>query len=158
MITKPLLKLLNEQIGHELSASQAYLAVAVYFAKMGLDGWAAFFYRQSDEERGHAMKIVRFLVDTDGEFDFPAVSAAKPKFKSPLEAVEKCLKWEQQVTQQFHRMCDVALANKDYTTFQFLQWFVEEQVEEEATMQKLIQIIQIGSDLLTSEPFLPQPE
>jgi ferritin len=158
MITKPLLKLLNEQIGHELSASQTYLAVAVYFARMGLDGWAAFFYRQSEEERGHALKIVRFLVDVDADFDFPAVPAAKPKFKSALEAVQQCYAWEQTVTKQFHKMCDAALANKDYTTFQFLQWFVEEQVEEEATMQKLIQIAQIGTDLLTSEPFLPQPE
>lgn len=149
MISKPLRKLLHEQIGHELGASQAYLAAAVYFARQGLDGWADAFYKQSDEERGHALKIVRFLVDVGADFDFPALPVSKPDFKSALDVVEKSLAWEQGVTKQFHAMADAALANKDYTSFQFVQWFIEEQVEEEALMGKYADMIRSGENLFT---------
>jgi ferritin len=97
-------------------------------------------------------------VDVGAEFDFPAINVAKPDYQSPLDAVEKALAWERSVTRQFNEMCAVALENKDFTSFQFLQWFIEEQVEEEALMSKYIQMIKGGSDLFVLEEVLGEVE
>jgi ferritin len=155
MISPKLTKLLNAQIGHEFAASQQYLAMAVYFAQQSLDKLAKFFYDQSEEEREHALKIVRFLVDVGAEFNFPAVSEANPKFKSAPDVAKAALKYEQKVTAQFHKMAETALSEKDFTTFQFLQWFLEEQVEEEATMGKLVDLLSSGANLFIAETLLP---
>ncbi|AEB12246.1 ferritin [Marinithermus hydrothermalis] len=155
MISEKLREMLVDQIGAEHTAAQRYLAMAAYFARQGLDGWAAFFFRQSEEEREHAMRIVRFLLDVGADLTFPAVPEAQPRFASALEAVQKALAWEQEVTRSFHRMAETALAEKDYTTFQFLQWFIEEQVEEEATMGKLVQIVESGVNLFQAQAALP---
>lgn len=140
MISKKLQKMLAEQVGNELTASQAYMGMSIYFGLENNDTWANIFKEQSEEERGHAKKIVDFLVDTDTSFEIPAVPAGTTKYKSGLEVVEKALANEQQVTKQFHAMAEAALAEKDYTSFQFLQWFIEEQVEEESTMDRYITI------------------
>ena len=76
---------------------------------------------------------------------------ARPQFASALEAVQKALAWEQEVTRSFHRMAETALAEKDYTTFQFLQWFIEEQVEEEASFAKLLDVIEMSQNVLQVE-------
>lgn len=158
MISKELLHLLEAQVGHELEASHRYLGMAVYFAHQNLDGWAEWFYRQSEEERGHALRIIRFLVDVGAEFNLPAIAEVKTQFESPLEAVQKALAWEQQVTKQFHQMAQTALAQNDFTSFQFIQWFLEEQVEEEASMEKLVSIIQSGINLFQAESLLEREE
>jgi len=156
MIKPSLEQALNEQIGHELSASNAYLGIAIYFAGESLDRWAAFFYKQSEEERGHALKIVEFLVDVDATLRIPAVAEQATSYKSGLAAVQWSLENERTVTGQFHRMADMALAEKDYTTFQFLQWFINEQVEEESSMQKLIDLIKGEENLFIAEELLPK--
>ena len=155
MINPNLKQALNEQIGHELSASNAYLGIAAYFAGMSLDRWAAFFYKQAEEEREHAMKIVRFLIDVDADFSIPAVGEQTTTYGSGMDALQFARKNERDVTAQFHRMADMALAEKDYTTFQFLQWFISEQVEEESSMQKLIDLIKAESNLFRAEELLP---
>jgi ferritin len=140
MISKKLQTMLTEQVGHELAASQYYMGMAIYFGLENNDTWANIFKVQSEEERGHAKKIVDFLVDTDTKFDIPAIPLGTTKFASGLEVVEKALANEQQVTTQFHAMAETALSEKDFTSFQFLQWFIEEQVEEESTMDRYITI------------------
>src|SRR5688500_16194825 len=129
MVKPALEKLLNEQIGHELGASNAYLGIAVFFAGQSLDHWAGIFYKQAEEEREHAMKIVRFLVDVEAKIAIPAIKEQTTSYKSGLAAVQWSLENERTVTGQFHTMAETALKEKDYTTFQFLQWFIEEQVE-----------------------------
>ncbi|MGH8103615.1 MAG: ferritin [bacterium] len=155
MITKKLVALLEAQIGHELHASHYYLGIAAYFADKNLDKWAGFFYRQSAEERVHALKIVKFLIDVEATFRIPAVAECATNYKSAVDAAKAALASEQRVTKQFHAMADAALAEKDYTSFQFVQWFIGEQVEEEATMQKLVDVFETGIDLLESEEHVP---
>jgi bacterioferritin B len=155
MIKPSLEKLLNEQIGHELRASNAYLGIAAYFGLQSLDLWAGYFYRQSEEERGHALKIVSFLVDVGAAVKVPAIGEVATEYKSGLAAVEWALENEREVTQQFHRMAKAALDEGDFTTLQFLQWFIGEQVEEESSMQKLIDIIRSEPNLFRAEELLP---
>ncbi|MFY9235460.1 MAG: ferritin [Fimbriimonadaceae bacterium] len=155
MIKPNLAKLLNEQIGHELEASNAYLGIAAFFGSQSLERWAGYFYKQSEEERMHALKIVTFLVDVEAQVDIPLVPKAKTDYQSGVSAVEWALQNERTVTGQFHKMAEAALAEKDFTTFQFLQWFITEQVEEESSMQKLIDIIKSEPNLFRAEELLP---
>jgi bacterioferritin B len=154
MISSRLEQLLVEQIGHEFTASQHYLGIAAYFGLQSLDKFADIFYKQSEEEREHALKIVHFLVDVDAAVAFPAIEEAKPDYESPLAAVQWALDNEKQVTKLFHNMAQASLEEKDYTTFQFLQWFIEEQVEEEASMQKLVDLVTTESNPFRAEILL----
>ncbi len=158
MICDKLAKLLHEQVGHELGASHQYLATAVFFADRGLDGWADAFYRQSDEERDHAMKIIKFLVEVGVNFTMPAIVEADPAdISSPLEACQKALGWEQTVTQQFRTMAKIATEEGDHVSTQFLQWFLNEQIEEENTMDRYIKILESGLNPFQAEPLLGDP-
>jgi ferritin len=143
--------MLVRQISSELSAHQHYMAIAIYFKRQSLDRWAALFHKQAMEEAGHAMKIVDFLTDCEVELDLPAIPAASSKFAAPVDACRAALKSEQSVSRQFQDMADAATAEKDFRAFQFLQWFIEEQVEEESKMQKLIDLLESGVN-----PFVAQ--
>jgi len=156
MINKELISKLNEQIGSEFSASQHYLGIATYFAKQSLDNWADFFFRQAEEERLHGMKILKFLIDNDADVTFPAIKETHSNFADALSAVTSALKSEQKVSQQFVELAEIASHSNDYRGLQFLQWFIEEQVEEEATMKKLIDLIESGLNLFQAQAFLPQ--
>ncbi len=157
MLNSDLIKALNEQIGSELGASNHYLAISSYFALQSLDEWAAFFMRQSDEERMHALKIIDFLIDNDANFDLPALPAEKTNFADALEAVNSALESERKVTQQFNNMASIAQKNGDFRGMQFLQWFIDEQVEEEASMGKLVDLVKSGLNLFQAQHFLPAP-
>lgn len=156
MISERLYQALNAQIGHELSASHQYLAVATYFGLQSLTGWEQLFDAQSDEERGHARKIIKFLQEVGREPKYDAISAAQGNYSSAVEALEQCLSWEQLVSKQFQDMAKLAIEEGDFTGFQFLQWFIEEQVEEESKMQMLIDIVRSGVNLFEAQALLPQ--
>ncbi len=156
MISGQLAQKLKEQIGHELGAHQQYLAIGTYFAQQSLDKWAALFYQQATEEKEHAMKIVRFLVDVGEVFDFPALPAASTGFQSAAEAIAKALEWERNVTAQFQDMAKIALAEGDFVGFQFLQWFLEEQVEEVSSMEKYLALVESGINLFQAEALLEE--
>lgn len=158
MVSKRLVTLLEAQVGNELQASNLYLAIAVWFAQQSLDKWAGFFYRQAEEEREHAMKIVRFLVDVGSPFNIPAVGASKANYKDAKAAVSAAMKNEQAVTSQFQAMAEACMKEKDFTTFQFIQWFIEEQVEEEATIQKLLDVLADVPNAREAELHLPSEE
>ncbi|MCW5946546.1 MAG: ferritin [Fimbriimonadales bacterium] len=158
MISKQLAKMLNEQIGHELQASQQYLAISIYFHMKQLDGWGAFFRRQAAEERFHAMKILDFLISVDSRPIVPSVEGVSSDFKSDLDPVKASLDWERQVTKQIHDMADQAFKDKDHTSLQFLQWFISEQIEEENLMEKLVALVKSGINMFQAEPLLPTPE
>jgi ferritin len=132
--------------------------MAIYFRRQSLDRWAKLFNDQSVEEAGHAVKIIDFLVDNNVTFDLPALRAATTRYGSALEVAQAALQSEQKVTSQFQEMAAAAQGENDSRTYQFLQWFIEEQVEEERKVQALIDLIQSGINLFQAEPLLDRFE
>ncbi len=133
---------INEQIGREFGASHQYVAIAAHFDAENLSTLAKHFYRQAEEERDHAMRFVRYLVDAGAKVAIPAVAAPKPEFSSAEDAVKLSVKWEKDVTKQIHALVELAMKESDHTSFNFLQWYVEEQLEEVSSMEKLLSIVQ----------------
>jgi ferritin len=131
---------LNAQLGRELEAHLQYLAISSWFDAEGLPELSGFFARQAAEEHEHAMKFLGYLQDVGGPVVIPALAAPKPTFESAEEAVAAALDGEREVTARINAIVDAAVASKDHATQAFLQWFVTEQVEEEATMGELLQV------------------
>ncbi|MFZ0546579.1 MAG: ferritin [Candidatus Promineifilaceae bacterium] len=145
----------NQQIQSEFSASQQYIAIAAYFDEMSLVELAQFFYRQSEEERMHAMKFVHFMLETDIRPTIPPIPELKNDFSSPADAVEFALTQERKVTEQIDNLVSLSLSEGDHASNNFLQWFVTEQVEEVSTMITLLQTIRLaGDNLLLVEDFI----
>ena len=148
-------QLLNEQVRSELGASQQYLAIAVYFDGADLPQLAKHFYRQSVEERNHAMMLVRYLLDRDVHAEIPAIEPVRNAFDTPREALGLALDLERSVTEQISRLAATARDEGDYLGEQFMQWFLKEQVEEVAAMTTLVRIAErAGSDLFHLEDFV----
>jgi ferritin len=154
MLSADLRKLLIAQIGNELSAHQLYLAIAIYFERQSLDRWGKVFRQQSVEEAQHAQRIIDFLIDNEVEFDLPALKATSTRFGSPLEAVQRALESERTVAGQFDRAAEAARAAADHRGFEFLQWFIAEQVEEETKIGHLVDLIDSGVNLFQAEGLL----
>jgi ferritin len=133
---------LNEQIGNEFAAHQQYVAIAVYFDSETLPQLARFFYRQALEERDHAMMMVQYLIDADERVTVPGVAAPQVEFTNIVEPVSLALQQERRVTDQINALAGTARAEGDYTSEQFVQWFIKEQVEEVATMSDLLRVVE----------------
>jgi len=133
---------LNEQIGHEFAAHQQYVACAVYYDSETLPQLARFFYRQALEERDHAMMMVQYLLDADEQVQIPGVSAPRVDFADIVAPVSLALDQERRVTEQINALAAVARNAGDYTSEQFMQWFIKEQVEEVATMSDLLRVVE----------------
>jgi ferritin len=133
---------LNEQIAHEFAAHQQYVAIAVYFDSETLPQLAGFFYRQALEERDHAMMMVQYLIDADERVTVPGVAAPQVEFTNIVEPVSLALQQERRVTDQINALAGTARAEGDYTSEQFMQWFIKEQVEEVATMSDLLRVVE----------------
>lgn len=146
---------MNAQIQSEFSASAQYIAIAVYFDEEGLPDLANFFYRQSEEEREHAMKFVRFLLEAGAKPIIPGLSDMRNTFDSAADAVQFALDQEIKVTNQINNIMRIANEENDFTSQNFLQWFIEEQVEEVASMSTLLQTIKhAGGTMLLVEDFV----
>ncbi len=155
LISEKMNAALNEQVGHEFGASLQYVAIAAYFDSDNLPELAAHFYRQADEERDHAMRLVNYVVDAGGKVAIPAVPAPKSGFASAEEAVKLSVDWELTVTRQINALVDLAIKETDHTTQNFLQWFVTEQLEEVSSMERLLSMIRrAGANLLFVEDYL----
>ena len=137
---------LNEQIGHEFAAHQQYVACAVYYDGETLPQLARFFYRQALEERDHAMMMVRYLLDAAAPATIPGVSAPRTDFADIVEPVALALDQERRVAEQINALAATAREAGDYTSEQFMQWFIKEQVEEVATMSDLLRVVQRSHD------------
>ena len=137
---------LNDQIGREFGASQQYAAVAVYFDDLTLPQMAAFFYRQSLEERDHAMMMVQYLVDADERAVVPGVAAPQVDFDSIVSPVSLALAQEKRVSEQINALAGLARQEGDYSSEQFMQWFIKEQIEEVATMSDLLRVVERSQD------------
>jgi bacterioferritin B len=134
--------LLNEQVAHEYAAHQQYVACAVHYDVETLPQLARFFYRQALEERGHAMMMVQYLIDADARVVIPGVAAPQVGFEDIVAPVALALAQEKRVTEQINALAATARAEGDYTSEQFMQWFIKEQVEEVATMSDLLRVVQ----------------
>jgi ferritin len=154
MISEPLAKLLVAQVSSELGAHQTYLGISLHFERQSLHGWAKVFRDQSIEEAQHASKIMAFLLDNDVEFDLPGLAAATTHYKSATDAVGVALASEVKVTGQFNTMASAAVEAGDHRGFQFLHWFIDEQVEEERTMGALLDLLASGVNLFQAQELL----
>ncbi|MCW1248928.1 ferritin [Acaricomes phytoseiuli] len=148
--------LLQEQIGHEFTASQQYIAVAVWFDAQDLPQLAAHFYKQSLEERNHAMMIVQYMLDRDLQIEIPGISGNSivNDFADVLEPLTLALNQEKQVTEQIERLFATAREENDALGEQFMLWFLKEQVEEVASMNTLVNIAERADTLFEIENFL----
>ena len=146
MLTKKVETALNKQIAYEAHAAESYLSMASWSEKEGLVGCAKFFYAQSEEERTHMLKIVKFVNECGGHAMIPAVEEPPNAYKSLKDAIEVALKQEKDVTKSINEIVDLALTEKDFAAFQFLQWFVDEQVEEEAQFGQILTMIEMAGN------------
>ena len=136
---------LNRQLNHELSAAHAYLALSAWCATQSLNGFASFFSKQSGEEREHAGKIVKHLLDRGLAPELAAMGAPKQKFDSLLEVAEQAQTMEQANTAGINQAYEVAVAAKDYPAQVLLHWFIREQVEEEAWAAEMVDRVQAAT-------------
>lgn len=133
---------LHEQVGHEFAAFQQYTAIAVHYDAETLPRLAAFFYAQALEERNHAMMMVRFLLDQGVEARIPGVDAPQVEFADVVAPVALALDQERRVAEQINALAALARDRGDYTSEQFMGWFIKEQVEEIATMSDLLRVME----------------
>jgi bacterioferritin B len=141
LISDAMTQQMNEQIGHEFAASLQYVHIAAYFDHAGLPVLTQHFFRQADEEREHAMKFVRYLLDTGGRLAIPAIPAPRHDFASAEEAVALALEWEYTVTTQINALLDRASSERDHGAHGFLDWFAREQLEEVSSTDMLLKMI-----------------
>ena len=137
---------LNEQIGHEYAAHQQYVAIAVHYDAETLPQLASFFYRQALEERDHAMMMVQYLLDADAEVVIPGVAAPQVDFGDIVSPVALALAQEKRVTDQINALAALARSEGEYSSEQFMQWFIKEQIEEVATMSDLLRVVERSQD------------
>jgi len=155
LISKELEQAINDQIGREFGASLQYVSIASYFDADSLPELAAFFYRQADEEKMHAMKFVDYIVDAGGQVRIPAIDAGRYDFSEARDAVQAALDWEMEVTKQINGLMDLAIKQNDHIAQDFLRWFVTEQLEEVSTMETLLKVVErAGANVLWVEDFL----
>jgi ferritin len=133
---------LNDQIANEFAAHQQYVACAVYYDAETLPQLARFFYRQAVEERDHAMMMVQYLIDADAEVTIPGVAAPQTEFADIVEPIALALEQEKRVSDQINGLTAIAREAGDFTSEQFTQWFIKEQVEEVATMSDLLRVVE----------------
>jgi ferritin len=147
--------LLQEQIYNEFTSAQQYMAIAVYFDGADLPQLAKHFYSQAVEERNHAMMLVQHLLDRDVRVEIPGVDGVRNQFDSPRDALALALDQERAVTDQVSRLAAVARDEGDYLGEQFMQWFLQEQIEEVALMTTLLRVAdRAGANLFDLENFV----
>lgn len=147
MVSSRVEEALNRQILLEGESSHFYLSMASWAEIQGYGGTAAFLYRQSDEEREHMLKLVRYVNERGGTAKIPAISAPPTNFEDLTKVFENLLKHELKVTSEINNVVHICLEEKDYTTHNFMQWYVSEQIEEEATARGILDRIKLtGSE------------
>ncbi|MCA1809767.1 MAG: ferritin [Kiritimatiellia bacterium] len=146
MIGKKMATALNEQMNHEFYNSRLYLAMAAFFHDLNMEGGAHWMELQAQEETGHAMRLYSYLKERGGRIMLEAIQAPPMEWDSPLAAFEAAYQHECSVTKEFDQLVELACAEKDNATLNFLQWFVTEQVEEESTVDAVVQKIKMAHD------------
>ena len=153
-LTKKMQAALNQQITDELYSSYLYLSMAAYFEKEGLKGFGAWMRKQTVEEAEHGMKIFDYVLSQGGKVSLDAIKAPQREWKSPATVFEHVYRHERDVTSLIHNLRKTAQKEKDKKTFKFLKWYVDEQVEEEATSLDILKKLKaIGKNKEKMEQF-----
>lgn len=143
MLSAKMEKALNKQIELEGYASFLYLAMASWCDNEGFEGSAEFMHRQSDEERAHMLRIFHYISEVDGYALTPAIKQAPHQFENIQQMFAQVYAHEQKVTKSIHDLVAMSIEEKDHTTYNFLQWYIEEQREEEALMRTILDKIKL---------------
>jgi ferritin len=146
MLSKNIEKALNEQIKIEAESSQVYLAMASWAETQGFEGVASFMYKHSDEERMHMLKLAKFVNERGGHAKVSALKAPPVSFGSFKEMFQTLFDHEVMVSEKINDLVDITLEFKDYATHNFLQWYVSEQIEEEALARNILDKINLIGD------------
>lgn len=147
MVSKKVENALNSQVAKEAMSSQVYLAMASWAEVQGLEGVAQFLYRHSDEERMHTLKLMHYINERGGHAEVPALAAPPRKMKHVMDVFKSILQQEVEVSQDINAIVDLCLKEKDYTTHNFMQWYVAEQIEEERLARTMLdKLNMIGED------------
>jgi len=146
MLSAKVSSALNKQIELEASSSQYYLSMASWAETQGLNGVSTFLYEHADEERMHMLKLIKFINERGGHGIVPALKQPPVAFKSVKVVFEEILKHEIMVTNEINNLVEITLKEKDYTTHNFLQWYVSEQIEEEALARQIVDKIKLIGD------------
>jgi ferritin len=144
MLGEKLEKALNLQIKKELGNSYFYFGISLYFREMNLNGFGKWMHVQADEERGHAYKLIDYVLERGGKVQLMEIDAPPRQWKSPLDACEAAYQAEADNTKQINKLMDLALKENDHATGVMLQWFVSEQVEEEAQTTELVEHVKLA--------------
>lgn len=158
MATKTFNELLSAQVGNEFAASQQYIAVAVYFDAQDLPQLAAHFYRQSLEERNHAMMMIQYMLDRNQPVEIPGIPAVRNEFASVREPIALALAQEQEVTRNIEELFRAAREQNDPLGEQFMLWFLKEQVEEVASISTLLNIAERADNLFDIENYVAREQ
>ena len=147
MLKDPVEEALNDQINAELYSEYLYLSMAAYYEEEGLAGFASWMRAQADEERAHAMRIYDFVIERDGRVRLDSVDSPPTEWDSPLDAFESAYEHEVEISEMIDDLVSLAREENDNATENMLQWFVAEQVEEEATAQDIVDKLRyVGED------------
>lgn len=147
MLNKKIEKALNDQIKVEAESSQSYLAMASWAEINGFPGASAFLYMHSDEERFHMLKLIKFVNDRGGHALIPSLAQPDKEYQSLNHVFTLLLEHETRVTAEINKVVEVCLSEKDYTTHNFMQWYVSEQIEEETLARNVLDKLKlIGND------------
>ncbi|WP_010134332.1 ferritin [Ochrovirga pacifica] len=146
MLSETIENALNKQIKLEANACMRYLAMATWAEVIGYNGVAGFFYKQSDEERIHMLKLVKFVNERGGTAEIPSLEAPKSTYKDLHELFGNFLESEEAVTESINHLVFQTLEEKNYTVHNFLQWYVAEQAEEEALARTILDKLKIIGD------------
>ena len=156
LISKTMNAALNRQVGNEFAASLQYISIAAHCSSEGLPVFSEHFHKQSLEERDHAMRFIKYILDAGAHVEIPAIPAPQAAFKTIESAVALSLDQEKQVTAQINELTELSIKESDHMTQTFLAWFLKEQLEEVSSMDNLLKMVQrSGEDrLLYVESYL----
>ncbi len=147
MISKKLEKAINDQINKELFSEYLYISMQAWFAAQNLDGMANWMDAQGKEERFHAMKFFNYLLERGGKVTLKPIEGPATEFKTPIKAFQAAFEHEQFITKSINDLMDLAIKENDHATRSFLQWYIDEQVEEEASVDKIVnQLKMVGEN------------
>ncbi|MDR0661464.1 MAG: ferritin [Prevotellaceae bacterium] len=146
MLTKKMESALNTQINEEFWAAYLYLSMSAYFTSEGFPGFAGWMHVQAQEEVTHAMKIYNYVLERGGKVALEPLKAVATSWKSPLDVFQASLEHEQKVTAMIDKLVEIAIEEKDHATRSMLQWFIDEQVEEESSAKTIIDSLKLIGD------------
>ena len=156
VLKEEIVESINKQIKMEATSSSAYLAMAGWCDIRGYDNCAKFFFKQSDEERGHQLKFFHYLADMEAVAISPSVDEVEHEFSSLRSVFEKALEYEISVSESIHDMVRLARKQGDIATEEFLRWFVQEQIEEEFVARKCVELFDVFGEEKLSMGFIEE--